>query len=188
MRQPIHIEVRGLKTPRERVWEALLQAGAAGQRFTRLDVQDLCQPMVRWTAVEDYLQDLDKAGYVKCVAKLPATRGRIAQTKVYQLAKPQALAPRITAKGGHVRQGDGTEAMWRCMKVLQVFDYADIAKAATLDPTVVRPATAKTYLNALARAGYLETLRQAKPGTPARFKLRNNTGPRASRDTPQNRV
>ena len=179
MRQPINIEVRGLRTPRERVWEAVLEAGAGKARFDRLTVQDLCQPVVRWTAVEDYLLALEKAGFIKVAGSLPATRGKIAQQRLYVLVKAPATAPRICKKGGHVRMGDGNEAMWRSMKVLPVFDYADIAKAATLGALVEQPATAKTYLNALARAGYLETLRQAKPGTPTRFKLRNNTGPHA---------
>lgn len=180
MRQAINIEVRGLKTPRERVWEALLQAGADKARFDRLTVQDLCAPLVRWTAVEDYLQALEKAGFIKVAGTLPATRGKIAQQRFYVWAKkPPGTAPRLTKKGGHVRMGDGNEAMWRAMKVLAVFDYTDIAKAATLGDVVVRPQTAKTYLNALARAGYLDTLRHAKPGTPARHTLRNNTGPHA---------
>lgn len=179
MRQPINLEVRGLKTPRERVWEALLQAGADKARFDRLTVQDLCAPVVRWTAVEDYLQALEKAGFIKMVGTLPATRGKIAQQRLYVLVKAPGTAPRLCKKGGHVRMGDGNEAMWRAMKVLAVFDYTDIAKAATLGDVVVRPLTAKTYLNALARAGYLDTLRHAKPGTPARHKLANNTGPHA---------
>lgn len=180
MRQPINIEMRGLRTPRERVWEALLQAGADKAKFDRLTVQDLCDPVVRWTAVENYLLALEKAGFIKVAGTLPATRGKIAQQRLYVWAKKlPGTAPRISKQGGHVRMGDGNDAMWRAMKVLAVFDYTDIAKAATLGDVVVRPATAKTYLNALARAGYLDTLRNAKPGTPARHKLANNTGPHA---------
>lgn len=73
----------------------------------------------------------------------------------------------------------GTEAMWRAMKVLPSFDYHDIARAATLGTLVVKPGTAKTYVACLARAGYLLCLKPAKPGTAAKHRLAKNTGPHA---------
>jgi len=59
---------------------------------------------------------------------------------------------------------------------MPIFDYIDIARAATLGTLVVKPQTAKSYVLQLARAGYLITMRPSKPGTPARYRLDKNTG------------
>jgi hypothetical protein len=179
MRQPIHIEVRGLQTPRERIWAAVMQAGANGQVFDRLGVQDLCNPMVRFTAVADYLQALQKGGYIAHVHSRPVPRTSVAHSFDYTLLKPSGTAPRINIYGQPVVQGTGTQAMWQAMKVLAVFDFHAIARAATLGDLVVPASTAKAYIKALAHAGYLVALRTPKPGTATQYRLGNNTGPHA---------
>lgn len=179
MRRKIELELKGLKTPRERVWEAILLLAATGEPFSREAVQDNCDPMVRLSLVVDYTDDLLTTGHLQ---RVPGTGGRkgVLQTPLLlTLAKRQHHAPRVTTKGAKVTQGCGLDAMWRAMKVLPSFDYLDIARAATLGTTVVSPVTAKTYVIHLARAGYLATMRPAKPGTPARHRLDKNTGPHA---------
>jgi hypothetical protein len=179
-RKPIKLELRGLKTPRERVWAAIMVLAVTDKSgFDRMTIQDLCVPMVGLSVVEDYTEDLVDAGYLE---RVPGTGGRrgVLQTPLQlRLLKPQSDAPRVCRAGKKVTQGSGTEAMWRAMKVLPSFDYVDIAKAATLGTVVVNPQTAKTYVLQLAKAGYLSTLRAGKPGTPARYRLDRNTGPAA---------
>lgn len=179
-RKPINLELKGLQTPRERVWDAILQLGITQPAgFDRDAIQDKCNPMVRWTLVDDYTDDLEKAGYLK---RVPGTGGKVRakqQLLKFTLAKPQGVAPRVSVKGEKVTQGSGNEAMWRAMKVLSVFDHTDIAKAATLGTLEVKPATAKTYVAYLARAGYLGRVKASKPGTPAKHRLDKNTGPHA---------
>jgi hypothetical protein len=177
-RKPINVELRGLKTPRERVWNAILGVSTAPHdgTFDKSKVQDYCEPMVSWTLVDDYFDDLEKAGYLKRIPGSGLRKGVLQQPVQFTLAKRQGDAPRVSVKGEKVTQGSGTEAMWRAMKVLPSFDYTDIARAATLGTLVVKPQTAKSYVVHLARAGYLVTLRPAKPGTPARHRLDKNTG------------
>lgn len=175
-RKPINIELRGLQTPRERVWNAILSVGADGAQFDRDTIQDHCSPMVSRTLVEDYTDDLEKGGFIQRVPGT-GTREKVLQTALkFTLIKAQGIAPRVSAKGEKVTQGSGTEAMWRAMKVLGTFDHNDIARAATLGSVVVKPQTAKSYVGHLARAGYLITVRPAKPGTPAKHRLDKNTG------------
>ena len=180
-RKPINVELRGLKTPRERVWEAILRLSAAPHdgSFDKTKVQDYCEPMVSWTLVDDYLDDLEKAGYLKRVGGTGVSKGVLGKPIQFVLAKRQVYAPRVTEEGVKVTQGSGNEAMWRAMKVLPTFDYTDIARAATLGTLVVPPQTAKTYVAYMARAGYLATVRPSKPGTPAKHRLQKNTGPHA---------
>lgn len=183
MRKPIQMELRGLKTPRERVWEALLLLDALAELrasgFDKTKVQDHCMPMVSWTLVDDYLDDLEKAGWLKRVGGNGVSKGVMGKPIQFVLTRRQADAPRVSMKGAKVTQGQGTDAMWRAMKVLPGFDYTDIARAATLGTLVVTPQTAKSYVAHLARAGYLMCLKPSKPGTPARHRLINNTGPHA---------
>jgi hypothetical protein len=179
MRRPIDAEVRGLQTPRERVWSAIRRLKNG---FTTLSVQDACEPMVLISCVEDYFKELEPAGFIRRVSKGKQVPGRsacVTTAHEYELVRNQFEAPRLS-NGKAVTAGSGVLAMWRAMKVLNKgFDYTDIARAASLEQFVVKPSTAHMYVNALARAGYLQTLRAAKPGTPARFRLQKNTGPHA---------
>lgn len=176
-RRPINLELRGLQLPRERVWAAIMALHLSQpEGFDKTTIQDKCNPMVSWTLVDDYTDDLVKGGYLK---KLPGTGGRkgvLQQPVLFTLEKPQGTAPRVSVSGSKVTQGEGNEAMWRAMKVLPVFDFHDIAQAATLGSMVVGEQTAKKYVSHLARAGYLAVIKPAKPGTAAKLRLAKNTG------------
>lgn len=175
-RKPINEELKGLKTPRERVWEAMLRLDRDCVTVDKTSIQDNCDPMVSWTLVDDYVEGLEKAGYIKRVGGTGASKGVMGTPIQFELVKRQREAPRVSFKGEKVTQGSGNEAMWRAMKVLGTFDYNDIAKAATLGDFEVKPQTAKSYVLHLARAGYLILVRPSKPGTPAKHRLDNNTG------------
>ena len=178
MRKPIEMELKGLQTPRERIWAALQTFG--DKPFTKDQVQDRCLPMVSWTAVEDYFEGLEAAGYIQRSVQ-PVKRRNINEPMWFALvlSKCKCDAPRLTKDGKPVLMGMVNEAMWRAMKVLPTFDHHDIAKAATLGICKVSPGTAKTYVRMLACAGYLATVRPARPGTAAKHQLVKNTGPHA---------
>lgn len=179
-RAPIEVETRSLMTPRERVWAALM-ALQKGARFTKTSLQDRCNPMVRWTVLDDYLPALELAGYIRRVGGHPPGARTLAEPITWELVKECAEAPRLDKAGQVVTQGLGTLAMWRAMKVLKSFDYHQLVRAASMPPLEVKPESAKTYVNLLARAGYLQELRPSKPGTPAVYRLKPgmNTGPHA---------
>lgn len=177
-RNPIEREFRGLQTPRERVWAAVL---ASPKVFTQTGVQDLCSPMVRLEVVTDYLQALENGGFVLRVGGGTPTGRGAGRTEVeYTLLERRPLeAPRLSQAGNPVTQGLATTAMWRAMKVLKVFDWHQLASAASLGECVVSPQSAKSYTKALVRSGYLQAVRPSKPGTAALLRLVRNTGPHA---------
>lgn len=177
-RKPIELEVRGMKTPRERVWDAVMNQPKDAP-FSKTSLQDCCSPMVRWTVLDDYLPALELAGYLKRVGGTPRKPGVKGEAIQWVRVKSCAEAPRIDKQGRPVTQGLATLSMWRAMRVLKSFNYKAVAQAATLDTVVVGLESAKCYVNALARAGYLQTLQPAKPGIPAVFRLLRNTGPHA---------
>lgn len=179
-RRPIEQEVRGLMSPRERVWTAIRRLKAG---FTLADVQDKCDPMVQAGTVEKYMVQLRKTGFIKQVGtarpKVESTHPTLAKAIVYDLASEQFEAPRVS--GGKVLPpaGLGHLAMWRCMKVLKEFDYRELARAASVGDLVVKERAAQTYVNALATAGYLVVIRKGGPQRIGRHRLVKDTGPRA---------
>lgn len=178
-RKPIDLELRGLQTPRERVWAAM--RSFKGKPFTKTEVQDHCSPMVRWTVVDDYTQGLEAAGFIRRVGGQRSAPGQVGKPIAWVIVpeRDQAEAPRVTAKGKPVTAGLANEAMWRVMKVMPSFDHHAVAAAASVGGLVVKPATAKGYVTALTRAGYLVVLKPSKPGTAALLRVGRNTGPHA---------
>lgn len=175
-RKPIEVETRSLLTPRERVWDAIKRLQ---KDFTVAAVQDACMPMVSFGIVKDYMDDLGKAGYICRSKSATKLRGSAMSAPEFYLVEGRPHdAPRLS-NGKPVVQGLGTLAMWRAMRVLKVFDYHQIADAASMNSLVVRPSTAKTYLRLLAQAGYLAVVKPGTPGTATSFRLLKNTGPHA---------
>lgn len=172
-RSPIDVEIRGFQTPRERVWAAALRL----RTFTLWELQDHTVPLVTFATCDDYVTALQAAGYVDRVGENPPLAANQFPKAIYQVLKPVPQTPRLTRDGAVSVAADGVDAMWRAMKVLPVFDHHDIARAATLGTCKVSVGTAKVYVAALAQAGYLSLVRKSKPGTAARHRLTNNTGP-----------
>ncbi|MGC4076261.1 MAG: hypothetical protein QM702_04365 [Rubrivivax sp.] len=165
-RRPIQLERTGMRTPRERMWAAILRLTT----FSAAQIEDAAHPASR-RATQSYLQALMKAGYV-----LAQPHERF-QTATYELVKPQQQPPRLTRSGEASKAALGVLAMWRAMKVRKVFDADQIAADATQGGVTCSRCTAKAYIGALARAGYLRVDVQAVPGRLARMRLVRDTGP-----------
>jgi hypothetical protein len=173
---------RGLRTPRERVWAALLKVGAPrGQRFTAYDVQDACSPMVLMPTVQHNLRAFARAGYLEETAPsaVHAQHGARHSTVVYRLVQAGVDAPRVDGSGKPTTLGLGVLSMWRAMRIHKAFDFRDIARAATLPPVVVSEETARKYVDALYRAGYLQQLRAPTRQAAGQYRLLRDTGPHA---------
>jgi hypothetical protein len=173
-RKPIHLEMAGMLTPRERMWQAIRQK----RTFTCMELQEACgRPMLNLYSIQDYLLALARAGYLKQLNK----QGQDARAKFdqvrFELVKDSFEAPRLDKQGRQVEQGTATLAMWRAMKALKEFDYKDVQKAATLGKVCeVSLQSAKSYVTALARAGYFRTVRESAGPMPARYRLVRDTG------------
>lgn len=174
-RKPIELERSGMLTPRERLWAAARKL----RTFTLMQWQDATKPVVLFATCETYLDCLVAGGYLKPIdAPHQRPRGGFGEVR-YQLVKDALDAPRLDRKGKPVTQGQGTLAMWRAMQILKTFDWHDVQCAASLPHAPVKAQTAKSYVKALAAAGYFQTLQESKPGTAARFRLVRRTGAHA---------
>jgi hypothetical protein len=169
-RKPIQLERSGMLTQRERLWAAARKL----RRFTLMQWQDATKPVVRLQTCKTYLASLVRSGHLVQDGEEQANRG-FPQT-CYRIAKDTLDAPRVTREGKPVTQGQTTLAMWRAMQVLKSFDWHDVQRAASLPAAPVPAETAKSYVAALARAGYFLQLQPAKPGTAARYRLVRKTG------------
>lgn len=164
-------------TPRERMWQGIRQL----RECTAMTLQDhIPSPILNLQTIQDYLLALSRAGYLKA----QSAQGRKAGAKfgevVFKLVKDSFEAPRIDLTGRKVVQGVQVLAMWRAMKAIKDFDYHEVQRAASLGKDCqVTAQTAKTYVLMLARAGYFRTVRESKPGTPARYRLIRDTGAHA---------
>lgn len=64
-------------------------------------------------------------------------------------------APRVRKDGSPVTQGQGRRQMWNAMRILKEFSATDIAFNASTDDHRVAESEAKSYCQALCKAGYL---------------------------------
>lgn len=98
----------------------------------------------------------------------------------FRLLRRPAQSPILDASGAPAAP-TGQQQMWNAIRSLKSFNYVELAHAASTDTRQIGSGTAKTYTNALGRAGYLALLHKAKPGTPAVWRLKPsmNTGPHA---------
>lgn len=176
-RKPIHLEMAGMLTPRDRMWQSIRKL----RKCTCMELQEAAgKPFLNLETIQDYLLALSRAGYLQALNK----QGHDGRTKFdqvhFELVKDAITAPRLSKDGKPVIQGTATLAMWRAMKALKEFDYRDIQRAATLGNICkVTPQTAKSYVVILARAGYFRTLREAQGPIPARYRLVRDTGAHA---------
>lgn len=159
-RKPVHLEMRGGKTPRQQLWEAI-RARRAG--FT-------CYGLSKATGVNygttvDYLVSLRKAGYVEWLdAHEP-----ISDERLQRLVRDNgAEAPSIKRDGRPCEKHLGSEAMWRTLRIIGETTAEELASLASA-AVPISASRAKTYLNWLARAGYLKTTRVK--GRSTRYRL-----------------
>ena len=171
--------------PQEAIWAAIRTRGADGTTFTRRDLaaQLMHEQLagINDDTIGAYLLRLERGGFVEVVdrTQLKGMNGA-AKLSVYRLIKDHGReAPRLRPNGEASTQGIVNEQLWRSMKVLGEFDYADLMLSCTAEATA-QPATVRRYLGHLKAAGYLAEVRPSTPGTPARYRLlpSMNTGPR----------
>lgn len=173
-RKPIHLEQRGGKGNRQRIWEAIR---AKREGLT-------CYDLARKSSVDDetvrsYLQSLLNGGYLAYEDGSPAGSPSDYSTKTLKLIQDcGSEAPALCRDGRPNTQGMGNEAMWRTLRIIGECSAQELAAYASAS-TPVAVETAKRYLKWLNRAGYVLAVR--KPGSRAyRYKLAPGryTGPR----------
>lgn len=163
-RKPIS-ELAGGQSPRQRVWAYIRQQ-------TEFDCADVTPGGVSKATARDYLKGLVAAGY------LVVSQTERGVPSAYTLIRDNGIeAPRVRKDGSEVTQGNGNEAIWGAVSVLDTFDaqtLADLSGAAL--------GTVKTYCLYLERAGYLTVAIKGKGGSAAtvyRAVKSRISGPRA---------
>lgn len=182
-RKPAHLEQTGGKSPRQRIWEAIR---ARRKAFSREQLADACNGME--SKIADYIAALLKAEFIEVIAEEAVNRGGIQPRLTYRLVRDNGVeAPRVNKLGGIVSKGAGTESMWRTMHRMfekTPFSFRELVAFASTKAHPVKEETAKSYMAALHKAGYLRLVEPAKRGknpSGAKFVLiaSRYTGPRA---------
>lgn len=160
-RKPIHLELAGGKSQRQRIWELIRK------HRDSLSLMDVTPGGVPDDTARDYLRGLTKAGYLEVLQQARPAHVPM----LWKLVKdPGAEAPRVRKNGEEVTQGHGNEAIWRAMQVLGIFTYRLLAEMSGATEQTV-----KTYCVMLSRAGYLTVEKPAKAkgfgGIAAKFRL-----------------
>lgn len=150
-RKPIHLEIQGGKSPRQRMWELI--RGTGGDDFEQMDITPAG---ITNDSACDYLQGLTNAGFLKITRRAKSDRTR-QRWKLVQ--DPGVEAPRVRKDGEVVTQGSGTEAIWGAMQALGSFTPRVLAEMAAQ-----KESTVKAYCLALKNAGYLTVERESKTG------------------------
>lgn len=162
-------------------YEAAWASIRVRKQFTLQDV--LCDisktygDNVNADTIKSYIQRLVRGGYAEAAGYVKTPTARVMQ---YALIKDVGNeAPRLRKDGQRSRHGRNRENMWRSMRMLNHFNYRELALTASTDGVKVTEADAKDYLKDLYRAGYL---RAVKPGDKttgcAIYRLIKNTGPK----------
>lgn len=138
--------------------------------FTAREIQENTD--IHKKTITDYVKRLTAGGYIEEHASFQET-GR------YVLVRDAGIhPPRIRPNGQPVTQGQGTENMWRSMRMLGQFTPRDIMVHSTTDTVSVTEATSKSYCSMLLKARYLRVVQKAVPGQrQATYKFIRNTGP-----------
>lgn len=146
-RKPIHLEMAGGKSQRQRIWEAIRQNA---KLFTQMNVTPTDVPD---DTVRTYLRGLTKAGYIEITqqGRVPALRNK------WRLIRDAgAEAPRVTKAGVDVTQGQGNEAIWGAMQALGIFTVRVLTEMSG-----AKEYTVKSYCHALEKACYLTVTRES---------------------------
>lgn len=177
-RKPVHIQGTNL-SGYNAVWASIRELKV----FTYKDiatwtVRQKLSGVNHWT-IESYIKRLAKGGYIAVKSK-EHYRGKTYRY-TYELTKDVGIqAPRLDKNGNISKQGEGQRNLWRTIKILKVFTYRELAAAASTLETKVTSNSAHTYINALAKAGYLVKVGEHKhTGIPATFRFlpSKDTGP-----------
>jgi len=172
-REPIHLELAGGKSQRQRIWELIREHFLRDAQFNQKDVTPGGVPN---DTANDYLRGLARAGILKVVRAGHAPR----VITIYRLNQDLgAEAPRVNRRGEIVTQGNGNEAIWSAMQALGSFTARVLAKMSG-----AKENTVKTYCIFLARAGYLTVEREGggrgRGGVESQYRLLRSkiSGPR----------
>lgn len=170
--RPAHLVMVGGKSPRQHIWEAIREINNGPKELTTYAVAR--KSGYDDQAVRAYFRDMEKAGIVAKVRNVSRFDAE------WTLIKDGGVeAPRVTREGKVSKGSEGTENIWRALRILGEFSAAEASAAASVNGVSISEFGAHVYLSGLARAGYL-TRSGGTPGAKTRFRLipSQYTGPK----------
>ncbi|QOK91543.1 hypothetical protein HF908_08675 [Ralstonia pseudosolanacearum] len=182
-RKPAQLEQKGGKSPRQHIWEAIR---THRKEFTRELLADYCNG--KEGMISCYVAALLKAEIIEVIAEEKVNAGGCRPRLTYRLVRDNGVeAPRVSKTGEIVSMGGGNEAMWRTMHRMferTPFSFRELVAFASTSSHPIKVETAKAYISALYRAGYLKLVEKEKRGkapSGAKYVLiaARYTGPRA---------
>jgi len=166
----------------EHFWRCIRVLGRDGNAFSASGLRAMTdEPRIE--TVTTYLRRLTSAGVLRIegVAFNAANRRH---ERCYVLVRDQETPPAITKEGRlAARQTSAQQAMWNVMRgpmARQGFTFADLVAWGSTETVAIGEWTAKSFIQALNRAGYLLQLDPGGPRKKALWRLRPamNTGPK----------
>ncbi|MGX5776481.1 hypothetical protein [Methylorubrum zatmanii] len=159
-------------------WDTMRRLTKEASGFTISDVHGASNG-ARWRTVQTYTLACARAGHIEAVGTRPVPeKNRDAVVYRVKVTAPEAPFERgydFADTAGHARV-----QLWTAMRSLPSFTPRELAIAASTDDVQVSFASAKEYITALKRAGYLLEIQPALSRRPATLRLKPgmNTGPK----------
>jgi hypothetical protein len=182
-RKPAQIELIGGKSPRQCIWDAVRHLDKKSDApFTQSEVQARCH--ISSSQIRDYFKGLVKAGFISIVGS-EEVRG-VCTRNSYRISRNNGVdAPRVDKAGNVLTEGSANERMWGTLRRMfkgKPFNYTMLAAHASTSANPIAVGTAKAYVQALFKAGYIDVMSESRTGKRAAiatYTLQRDTGSRA---------
>lgn len=168
-----------ISTGQEAIWQIIRDLDKRGP-WAVADIDSSTVKSVI-TTISEYVARLERGGFIEVVGTKPVPGRTLMKANLYRVKVKTSEAPRVR-RDGTPAPPSAQQQMWRAMRSLQQFTYRDLARIATTDVLKIGEVTAKTYVQRLSDAGYLQLLQPAKnSGGLAIYRLNRkmNSGPLA---------
>lgn len=171
--EPVH---RG----QEHFWRVIRTLGVDGRPFTASNIAAVSSEPHAGT-ITTWLRRLSKAGVLSKNGRVAnAATGRL--EACWRLLQNPEQAPIVSRDGSAFRPRSARQQMWNVMRGPSGrtgFTWRDLVAYASTDDLVIRPNSAKSYIQELKQGGYFIQLDPGGPNRPALWRLRPamNSGP-----------
>lgn len=190
-RRPAHLERHAGQTTHDLVWLAIRAIAGSGRPFSVAEImvlatahgaRDADRAPLHEATTSDRLKGLQLAGYLRPVdPPTDALAGKLRCMRRYELVRDVGpIAPVVDKHGKPIPENQQRAQMWRTVKVIKVFDWRELAYAASTENCVVTADQAKYFVAALERGGYVRVEKRGGGGQFRRhcFIEAHDSGPR----------
>lgn len=160
-------------------WSVIQGFAATGQEFTLQDIHSVSD--ADRSDIRDFLNRLEKARLIERT-DLAVISARGVEAPAYRILLRQSATPKVRRDGTLIEGATKQQCMWNAMRssvTRSGFTARDISAFALRGATKISMVTARSYIQMLARAGYLIQLDKGGPARMATWRLApdKNTGP-----------